>query len=237
MAIPLSTLHPYTYEFDATVTHIAEDGGVEFDKTYFYATGGGQPNDTGIVKRNDEEFIVVDVRKRDGHILHYLDRQGLEAGDAVHGIIDKDRREKHRRMHTATHVLCAVLEKKEGAVITGNQIGTEKTRVDFSLEQYDAAKIPSYFDEANRIIASNLPMRKFSTTRDELMKNPALVKLAMGFPEGVKDVHMVEIGDYDLQPCGGTHVDSLSEIGTLVFEKAESKGKNNRRISFTLAAP
>ena len=234
MAVPLSTLHPYTYEFDATVTHVAEDGGVQFDKTYFYATGGGQPNDTGIVKRNDEEFRVVDVKKRDGHILHYLDKPGLETGDEIHGIIDQERREKHRRMHTATHVLCAVLEKKENAVITGNQIGLEKTRIDFSLEHYDPEKIPSYFEEANRLIKSNMHVRKFVTTRDELLKNPKLVKLAMGFPEGVKDVHMIEIGDYDLQPCGGTHVDSLSEIGTLLFEKSESKGKNNRRISFTL---
>ena len=234
MTIPLSTLHPYTYEFDAVITHIAEDGAVELDTTYFYATGGGQPNDLGVVKRNDEEFIIKDVRKKDGRIVHFIDRPGLDVGDALHCIIDKDRREKHRRMHTATHVLCAVIEKAENTLVTGNQIGAEKTRIDFNLENCDAEKIKSYVDEANRIIARNPTVRKYVTTRDELVKNPHLIKLAAGFPQSVTDVHMIEIVDFDIQPCGGTHVDALSEIGVLVFEKIESKGKNNRRVSFTL---
>jgi Ser-tRNA(Ala) deacylase AlaX len=235
MAVPLSTLHPDTLEFDAAVLHVTDEGGVELDQTYFYATSGGQPNDTGIIKRNDEEFKILDVRKKDGHVLHILDRTGLESGDKVHCVIDEARRAKLRRMHTATHVLCAVLEKTDGAVVTGNQIGEERTRVDFKLDNFDVARIPFYFEEANRIIASGAPVRRYVTTREELMKDPSLVKLAMGFPEDVTDVHMVEIEGYDLQPCGGTHADGLEGIGTLVFEKTESKGKSNRRISFTLS--
>jgi misacylated tRNA(Ala) deacylase len=234
MSIPLATLHPYVYEFDATVTHINEDGNIEFDKTYFYPTGGGQPNDLGIVKRNDEEFEIIDVRKKDGHIVHVVSKAGLVEGDQVHCIIDQERREKHRKMHTATHVLCAVIEKAENTKVTGNQIGTERTRIDFNLENYDVERLKKYIDEANTIIRSNIPVRKFVTSRDELLKNPDLVKLAIGFPENVTEVHMIEIGEFDIQPCGGTHVDSLNEIGTLVFDKSESKGKNNRRVSFTM---
>lgn len=232
--IPLATLHPYVYEFDAIITHINDDGTLELDNSYFYATGGGQPNDLGIVKRNDEEFKVLDVRKRDGHIVHTIDRQGLETGDRIHCIIDKERREKLRRMHTATHVLCAVIERNEKTKITGNQIGTDHTRIDFNLEHVDTEKFKSYIEETNCIIASNPKVTKFATTKEALLNNPDLVKLAIGFPEDVHDVHMVEIAGVDIQPCGGTHVDSLDEIGTLQFEKAESKGKNNRRVYFTL---
>jgi len=234
MAIPLSTLSPYTLEFDAVVTHINDDGTVELDQTYFYATGGGQQNDTGVMKRNDEEFKVVDVRKSERHIVHALESQGLVEGDKVHCVIDGQRRELHRRMHTATHILCAVIEKDSGAKITGNQIGAERTRIDMSLDGIDQEKFKAYIEEANSVIAQNLDVRKYSTTREELLKTPHLVKLAMGFPEGITDVHMVEIPGCDNTPCGGTHVDNTREIGRIVFDGAESKGKDRKRIYFRL---
>ena len=140
-------------------------------------------------------------------------------------------------MHTAAHVLCAVLEHAENAIITGNQIGVDRTRIDFSMENYDSEKMKSYVDASNEIIARDPPIKKYITTRDELLKNPQLVKLAMGFPENVTDVHMVDIEGFDLQPCGGTHVDALHEIGVLMFEKTESKGTKNRRIYFHLGTP
>lgn len=234
MAIPLATLHPHTLEFDAIITHINDDGAIELDSTYFYATSGGQPNDTGVLKRNDEEFRVTDVKKRDGHIVHTVEKAGLEVGDAVRCVIDRERRERLRRMHTATHVLCAVIERNEQTAVTGNQIGTDRTRIDFNLEHIDTERLKGYVDEANRIIAARPAVRKYVTTREELMKNPQLVKLAAGFPADVHEVHMVEIEGIDVQPCGGTHVDSFDEVGTLRFEKAESKGKNNRRVYFTM---
>jgi misacylated tRNA(Ala) deacylase len=234
MPVLLATLHPYQLEFQGTITVVNEDGSVELDRTYFYPTGGGQPHDIGIIKCNDEEFIVKEVRKRDCYIVHFLDRRGLVQGDVVTCIIDKNRREKHRRMHTATHVLCAVIEQGENTKITGNQIGEEKTRIDFNIENYDQDKILKYVDKTNCIIAENRPIRRYVTTREELMKNPALVKLAAGFPAHVTDVHMVEIVDLDLQPCAGTHVDNTSEIGKIVFLSSESKGKNNRRVSFKI---
>jgi misacylated tRNA(Ala) deacylase len=234
MTIALATLHPYVLEFDAIVTHINNDGSIELDKTYFYPTGGGQPHDSGVITRNDEQFQVLEVKKGDCNTVHIMSKPGLAEGDAVHCVIDKERRELHRRMHTACHILCAVLEQKENAKVTGNQIGIERTRIDFGTEQFSPERLQEYIAEANRIIGQGLAVRKFVTGRDELLANPKLVKLAAGFPEHVIDVHMVEIKDFDTQPCSGTHVDNTLEIGQLVFDKAESKGRNNRRVYFRL---
>ncbi|HIH23945.1 TPA: alanyl-tRNA editing protein [Candidatus Woesearchaeota archaeon] len=234
VTVPLSTLNPYVFDFDAEVIHVNEDGSVELDRTYFYATGGGQPSDTGKLLRNEETFIIKDVKKTDGFITHIIDRPGLAQGDKVHCIIDRDRRIMHMRMHTATHILCAVIERAAGAKITGNQIGAEKTRIDMSLDGIDQDKIAEYIAAANGIIAKNLDIKKYVTTREELMKNPHLVKLAMGFPEGIHDVHMVEVPECDNTPCGGTHIANTSEIGRIVFDSAESKGKDRKRIYFHL---
>jgi misacylated tRNA(Ala) deacylase len=230
----LATVNPNIFEFEATVLHVNEDGTIELDKTYFYPTSGGQPHDTGIIRRNDEEFKVKEVKKSDCYLIHVVDHAGLQEGDEVHCTIDKERRQKFMRMHTATHVLCAVLERAESTKVTGNQIGADRTRIDFNLEFYSPEKMQKYIDEANVILAESHAVRRYVTTRDDLMKNPELVKLAAGFPDTVTEVNMVEIEGFDLQPCGGTHVENTSECGRIVFEKAESKGKENRRVYFRL---
>jgi Ser-tRNA(Ala) deacylase AlaX len=232
--IPLSTLHPYTYEFDARVSHVNEDGTVELDRTYFYATSGGQPADTGKIIKNDEEYRVTDVRKNGNFIVHTLERHGLHDGDEVHCVIDRDRRVQLMRMHSATHILCAVIEKKEHTQITSNQLGVDKSRIDLNLEGIDQEKIKQYIDEANSVIAQQIDLRKYTTTREELLKQPELIKLAMGFPDTITDVHMVEVPGCDHCPCGGTHVNNTREIGKIVFEGTENKGKDRKRIYFKL---
>jgi misacylated tRNA(Ala) deacylase len=232
--INLATRFPYVLEFDTVVTHVNEDGTVELEQTYFYPTGGGQPHDTGIIKHNDEEFTVREVKKQGSHIVHVVDRAGLAAGDKVHCIIDEQRRTRHRNMHTATHVLCAIIEKAENAKVTGNQISAEKTRIDFNIKDGNPEKLQQYVAEANRIIREGKLVKKYIIGRDELLQKPEMVKLAVGFPENVTEIHIVDIEGVDAQPCGGTHVDNTAEIGTIAFEKSESRGKNNRRVYFTV---
>lgn len=234
MTIPLATLHPKTLDFDAAVKEVTAEGLVELDRTYFYATGGGQPHDTGTISAGGDTYQVLEVLKRDGTILHRLDRPGLSPGTQVRGSIDTGRRERLRRVHTATHVLCAVLERHEGTRITGNQLGPDKTRVDFDMEDYDQGRLQQYITQANEIIAQALPVRRSVITREELLRKPELIKLAAGFPEHIREVHLVEIGDVDAQPCGGTHCDSTAEIGRIVFLKAENRGKSSRRVYFTV---
>ncbi len=137
-------------------------------------------------------------------------------------------------MHTGMHILCAVIEKEEKTQITGNNISENKSRLDVNLENFDKDKMIEYVKRANDIISKNLPVNRRISTRKEIVQNPELVKLAAGFPEHIQEVHLVEIPGIDIQPCGGTHVSNTSEIGTLVFLKAENRGKNNRRIYFTI---
>ena len=120
----------YLKEFEAEVLEV--DGKyIVLDKTAFYATGGGQPCDTGKII-SKEEYNVVSVGKVDGKISHEVDKEGLKTGDRVKGVIDWDRRYKLMRMHTAAHIISSLIHNKTGALITGNQLDTDKTRVDYS---------------------------------------------------------------------------------------------------------
>lgn len=234
MSIPLATQHPYTTTFTATVTKVFENGAVELSETYFYPTGGGQPHDTGILHKENESFSVIEVKKSDGGILHVIDKPGLAVGDTIKGEIDEIRRRAHRNVHTATHVLCAVLERGEGTKITGGQLGAEKARIDVDMQEYTPEKMQEYVNQANAHLMQGIPVRRSIISRQELLARPEMIKLAAGFPEHVQEIHLVEIGDVDAQPCGGTHVDNTKECGQIQFIKAENRGKNNRRIYFTM---
>ena len=232
--IPAATLRPSELTFRATVTAILPEGAI-ISETLFYPTSGGQPCDTGIIERGGVRYTVTEVRKHDRGVLHVLDRTGLSPGDEVAGLVNGQRRTIHRRMHTAMHVLCAVLERAAGTRITGNQIGGERSRLDVDLPEYDPVEIRRAVGAANAIIAQALPVARRVVSREEFLADPSLVKLAAGFPENVHEVHLVEIPGVDTRACGGTHVDRLGEIDRIVLLKTENRGKSNRRIYFGLA--
>jgi len=224
----------YLKEFEAAVEGIKDDKFVVLDKTAFYPTGGGQPHDTGVIVCNGEEYPVVFVGKFSGKISHEVSKPGLKAGDKVVGKINWDRRFKFMRMHTAAHLLISIFNRESNVLITGNQIDEEKTRIDFNMENFDREKILKYIEDANDIIKQNLPVRVSYMNREEAMKIPGVVKLAAALPPNVETLRIVEIQGVDLQADGGTHVKSLSEIGTIEFVKAENKGKDNRRVYYTV---
>ncbi len=206
------------------------------DQTVFYPRGGGQPCDTGkLVRQSDgAEFPVVAVTKSDGSISHEVSKPGLNEGDEVECRLDWERRYRLMRMHTAGHMLSAIMFARRGIMITGNQIGPDKTRFDFSMENFDKVSFQSLVDEANAAIARNLEVSVFFLPREEAMKLPGAVKLASALPPEIKELRMVRIGDVDCQADGGTHVKNTSEIGKITFLSAENKGKSNRRIYYSL---
>ncbi len=169
----------------------------------------------------------------DGQIAHIVDRDGLKSGDRVHAVLDWERRYRFMRSHTACHILSAVIFRETGAKITGNQIDLSRSRVDFSLESFDKAKMNAYVEEANRLIRENRPVMIRVLPRDEALAIPDLVRLAMEVPDR-DEIRVVEIGGIDAQACGGTHVKSTGEIGRIKMIKAENKGKSNRRVYFAL---
>ena len=222
----------YLKEFEAIVESVKDDKYVILDKSAFYPQGGGQPYDTGVFIRNGEEFPVVYVGKFSGRISHEVGKAGLKQGDKIIGKIDFSRRYKLMRMHTAAHVLSAFFHKKAGAMITGNQLDLDKSRIDFSLENFDREKIQEYCDMSNQVIEKDLPVKIYTLPREEAMKIPDVVKLAAALPPQVKNLRIVEIEGVDKQADGGCHVKSLKEIGKIEIIKAENKGKNNRRVYY-----
>lgn len=230
----LCSTDSYLREFDATVVE-ADGRFVVLDRTAFYAEGGGQPADTGKIIRGNEAFAVVYVKKLPEKVSHEVNREGLVAGNKVKGIIDWERRHVIMRYHTAAHILSRVVHDKTAALITGKDISRDgdRTRIDFSLEQFDREQIRGFAEKANAVIAQQLPVSIRFVSRAEAEQMPQVTRLNMGLPP-VDPVRLISIGDFDVQACGGTHVANTKEIGSIEILKAENKGKSNRRVYFGL---
>jgi misacylated tRNA(Ala) deacylase len=242
MTEALYFLDCYLKEFEATVEKVSDNKYVILDRTIFYPESGGQPSDTGkLIRKSDgAEFEVLCVGKYEGEISHEISSveniaTSLKAGDKVKEIIDWDRRYLLMRMHTATHIIANVIEKEAGAQITGNQLGLDQSRVDFSLEAFDRDKFAEYEKTANNLIARKSPVNFYLVNREEAEeKLSRLTTLAKGFSDDIKEVRLVEIEGVTIEACGGTHIKNTSEIKGIKIIKLQNKGKNNRRMYFTL---
>jgi misacylated tRNA(Ala) deacylase len=234
MARALYLEDSYLRECDATVVSVKDDKFVVLDQTVFYPKGGGQPHDTGRMLRNGEVFGVVFVGKFSGEISHEIDRAGLKAGDRVHCVLDWERRYKLMRSHAAAHVFASALCNGTGALVTGNQLELDKVRFDFSLERFEPQVLEEYVGKANELFRTDTPVKWYELPRDEALSIPGVVKMAEAFPPNIPRLRIVEIVGFDRQADGGTHVRSLREVGQIEVLKTENKGKNNRRVYFTL---
>lgn len=224
----------YAKECEAKVLEMPEPKKAVLDVNLFYPRGGGQPCDVGKLVSGQDIFTITNVEKKDGKIIHELDREGLAAGQQVHCALDWERRYAHMRMHTAAHALAGLFASETGALITGNQLGAQQSRFDFSLENFDRAKFDEIVGKVNAKLAANAEVKVYSLPRDEAMKIPGVVKLASVLPPSVPVLRIVEIAGIDTQADGGTHVRSTSEVGQIEILKLENKGAANRRIYFTL---
>lgn len=224
----------YLKEFEATVEDVKDGKFVILNKTAFYPSGGGQPHDTGVMVCNDEEYPVVYTGKFSGQISHEVGKVGLNAKDKVICKVDWDRRYRLMRMHTAAHIIDAVLYNKAGALCTGNQLGVEKSRIDFSLDSLEREKLQGYIDLANDFVKKAIDVKIYYMKREEALKIQGIVKLAAVMPPNVEELRIVEIPGIDLQADGGTQVRNTSEIGEISLLSFENKGKANRRMYYTL---
>jgi misacylated tRNA(Ala) deacylase len=223
----------YLKQADATVTAV-EERGVRLDRTIFYPTGGGQPGDTGVLRWDGGDAAIVDSLKADGgDVLHVLapDAPRPAVGTAVRIELDWERRYKHMRMHTALHVMSAVIKGS----VTGGQVGADKSRLDFNLD----GEVPTkewVTEEINKILSTDHPVVPQWITDEEMNARPELVKtMSVRPPMGAGRVRLLAIEGVDLQACGGTHVARTAEIGRVECTKVENKGKMNRRFIIALA--
>ena len=230
---------PYLKTLTATVTAVGDDGGVELDRTIFFATGGGQPGDTGSLTVNGQTLAITDTIKGDSldQIRHMLaDGAPRPAvGDVVEIALDWDRRYRHMRMHTLMHLVLAAIPVQ----INGCQIGAEKSRIDMVLPDGPPDK-DALQAQLNEMIAANHPVSQSYISEAELAQNPELVRtMAVAPPSLNGKIRLVTIGDpaapIDAEPCGGTHVAGTAEVGEIILGKIENKGRNNRRINLRLA--
>ncbi len=223
----------YLKEWTAKVISVKDDKYIGLDKTAFYPKGGGQPWDEGFIIKNGQKFKVIYVGKFSGQISHEVDKPGLSEGGEVSCKLDWKRRYTFMRYHTACHLISNVLYTRADAKITGNQIEMDKTRMDFSMKDYSPEKLKAYVDEANNIIKNDLPISVDYMSREEVLQNPEVARLAKGLPD-VKEFRIVKIGEIDKQVDGGTYINHLKEISKIEVIKTVNKGKNNRRMYFIL---
>ncbi len=220
----------YRQHCETTITAV-DDRGVQTADTVFYATGGGQPGDTGTLTVSGLECAIIGtVRDGDG-IWHQLAEDSSQpvVGDTVTLQIDWARRHRIMRLHSALHMLCATVP----APVTGGSIQSDRARLDFDLpEPIDKDTVNA---KLQAVIAQNAPMQTRWITDAELDAQPELVRtLSVQPPRGSGQVRLVEFVGVDLQPCGGTHVASTGEIGPVRVQKIEKKGRQNRRITVVL---
>jgi len=206
---------------------------IVFDKTVFYPVGGGLVSDKGVIECNGKTYNVLEVRKKDGKAIHYLDAEGLSQGDECVLKIDWERRYALMRMHTAAHVLGSTAYGI-GALVTGNAVQPDESRFDFSFENFDRQQFDETVAKANEKLASGAEVKTYELPREEAFKIPGIVKLAGALPPSIPVLRIVEIVGIDIQADGGVHAANTRECGQIVITKLDNKGAKNKRIYFKL---
>jgi len=221
----------YLKSCSATVTS-ADSGAVFVDKTVFYPLGGGQPGDTGSISWDGTSVKIVATRYGDGGDIAHVLEDGAALppiGADVELSLDWDRRYRHMRMHTAMHLLGSILKYD----VTGGNISSEKSRLDFNME--DTVDKEAVGLALSELVRADHAVSCRWISEAELDANPQLVRtMSVQPPRGKGSIRLLEIQDVDLQPCGGTHVNSTSEVGNVRIGKVEKKGRQNRRVNIHL---
>jgi misacylated tRNA(Ala) deacylase len=225
----------YRREFDAEVVAVDEEtNSVALDRTAFFPTGGGQPNDIGELAFADVPAVVTDVFKgKNGIAWHSLqfERPLPGVGHEVHGTVDWERRYLIMRLHTAQHVMNGIIWRDHAAHVTGAQITPPEARLDFELEAMSQEFARSLEAAINDIVSQNLPVRVLWLPRADADRDPSLIRLKANLiPRAIDPLRVIDIVGLDRQADGGTHVAATAEIGRVRVVRAESKGRANKRV-------
>jgi misacylated tRNA(Ala) deacylase len=226
----------YLKDCDATVVAIEPNGSIVLDRTVFYAASGGQPADLGtLVTKSGAAIPIANVVFTDPGktTIAHVPSPGaptVAVGDTVRAEIDWPVRHARMRMHTALHLLSAVLPYP----VTGGSVGEAESRLDFDIPDAGLDK-DAITAKLAEMIATDAGVSSRGIADTELEANPGLIKtMSVKPPMGTGRVRLIEIAGLDLQPCGGTHVRSTAEIGAVRVTQVEKKGKLNRRVRLAL---
>jgi len=226
----------YLRRFEAVVVGLTSEG-VILDKTAFHPTSGGVANDTGWLYSGERRYEVRDVviDKSSGEVIHILDSlEGLKPGSSVIGELNWERRYRLMRLHTAAHILSAVMYSKYGSLVTGGSVEPDKAKEDYDVQGDEKEVFSKAAEEVNEIIKKGIEVKIYWLKREEAMKIPGIVKLAARMPPNIETLRIVEIPGVDIQADGGPHVKNTIEIGKFVLLKTENRGKKRKRIYYTV---
>jgi len=227
----------YLSTCEATVLAL-RDGGVVLDRTVFYARGGGQPGDSGVLRWGDRSFTVADTIKdrETGEVVHLVDDTSPPVGETVTCELEWSRRYTHMRTHTALHALSGVIFTDHGARVSGGNMESGGiARMDFELEAMSVELGREVEAKLNRVLAEDRPVHVLLLPRAEALADPGLIRTKINLvPPSVDPIRVIDIEGIDKQADGGTHVRSTGEVGTVRVVKTESKGKANKRMRIQL---
>uniref|UniRef100_A0A7J3I7Y3 Alanyl-tRNA editing protein n=1 Tax=Ignisphaera aggregans TaxID=334771 RepID=A0A7J3I7Y3_9CREN len=227
----------YLKEFEARVVEVL-DRGIILDRTAFHPRTGGVANDLGTIfiegRRMDVTDVYIDKERK--VVIHTVEGslEGVEPGMVVKGVIDWSRRYRLMRLHTAAHILAAVMYREYGALITGGSVEPDYAYDDYGLERFDRKIFEEVVLKANEIVRRGVEVRIYWLKRDDALRIPGIVKLAERMPPEVETLRIVEIPGIDIQADGGPHVRNTAEIGEITMIRAENRGKNRKRLYYTV---
>lgn len=220
-------------EADALVVAVRENS-IAFDETCFYPGGGGQPYDTGsVVIQGKEPLEIVAVESDAADIIWHVSSTipAQIVGSLARLVVNSIRRQSLARYHTVLHVLNTIALRDYGAWITGVQIAEDYSRIDFNWDNFSATLLPKLIEKVNAVIDANHILKSYNLSEDEFFKRKDLLRtLEVKPPVNHGQVRVVEIGGFDAQACGGTHVRTTSEVGRFSIFRTENKGKINKRL-------
>ena len=230
----------YVRAMDAKVLKaFGAPGGAEapwlvLDRTAFYAEGGGQPSDVGKLVWDGGEARVTHVSKK-GAVKHEVAGDMPPQGVALHGEIDWDLRYKHMRMHTAQHLVSAVVWSRWQGRTVGNQLHADRSRIDFEPLKVDDATLADLENAVNEVAGRDVAIVTYEADRADVERKAGARSLLHLVPQSVRRLRVVEIGsDIDYCPCAGTHVASTKEIRGVRFLGREGKGADKVRVEYEL---
>ena len=203
------------------------DNAVALDRTAFYATGGGQPHDTGVLGG----LVVTDVRKEADHVWHTVEGDVPAVGTSVLGEIAWERRHQLMRTHTGLHILCGVIWNEWRVPVTGGNMEPLSARMDFEFDPLPEGFVGRVEQLVHDAIERDYPIAVSFLPRSTAVQDAELIRTKVSLiPETVSKIRVVDIVGLDKQADGGTHVRSTKEVGTFRVVKTESKGKGNKRL-------
>ncbi|MGQ0847954.1 MAG: alanyl-tRNA editing protein [Actinomycetota bacterium] len=240
MTDELASRDSYLAAAEGKVEVVTGDG-VVLDRTVFYARGGGQPGDIGVLEFEGGEVEITDTVRREGRILHIASRPDLMAevlapGTVIEGRIDWARRYRLMRTHTALHALSGVVWRDFGAKVTGGNMEPGVARMDFELDSMSVEFGRQVEDNLNAELVKGYPAEIIFLAREVALADPDLIRTKVNLiPEYVDEIRVVDIVGLDRQADGGTHVRTTLEVGPIRVTKTESKGRANKRMRIELA--